>query len=97
MQYITFPAEGRFQPVRPIAKGGGGIVMFVDKKDGEPIEWIQPFGAETAPAENSATQTEGQPPASEAAPPPTIQVSYSVIDFQDAVVNGDPFFVIVLV
>ncbi|CCO34500.1 26S proteasome regulatory subunit rpn2 [Rhizoctonia solani AG-1 IB] len=74
MQYITFPAEGRFQPVRPIAKGGGGIVMFVDKKDGEPIEWIQPFGAETTPAENSATQTEGQPPANEAAPPPTIQL-----------------------
>ncbi|KAG8710207.1 proteasome regulatory particle base subunit [Ceratobasidium sp. 423] len=69
MQFITFPTESRFQPVRPIAKGGGGIVMLVDKKEGEDVEWIQPFGTETDTTE-SAAQTEGQAPASEEAPPP---------------------------
>ncbi|CAE6441981.1 unnamed protein product [Rhizoctonia solani] len=75
MQYITFPAESRFQPVRPIAKGGGGIVMLIDKKEGEDVEWIQPFGAEPAPAET--TGTEQQPPVAgndEAPPPPSVQI-----------------------
>ncbi|CAE6469908.1 unnamed protein product [Rhizoctonia solani] len=75
MQYITFPAESRFQPVRPIAKGGGGIVMLIDKKEGEQVEWIQPFGAESAPTENTGAQPEQPTPAStdEAAPPPSVQ------------------------
>ncbi|CAE7203319.1 unnamed protein product [Rhizoctonia solani] len=79
MQFIAFPAESRFQPVRPIAKGGGGIVMLIDKKDGEEVEWIQPFGAEATPAENAGAQTEQTPPASnndEAPPPPSVQYAF---------------------
>ncbi|KAF8708026.1 26S proteasome regulatory complex, non-ATPase subcomplex, Rpn2 Psmd1 subunit, partial [Rhizoctonia solani] len=86
MQYITFPAESRFQPVRPIGKGGGGIVMLVDKKEGEPIEWIQPFGTEPASTENTGAQTEGQPPAAqqgsnndEAPPPPAVQTTSATL------------------
>ncbi|CUA76623.1 26S proteasome regulatory subunit rpn2 [Schizosaccharomyces pombe 972h-] [Rhizoctonia solani] len=81
MQYISFPAESRFQPVRPIAKGGGGIVMLIDKKEGEQVEWIQPFGTEPAAAaapENAGTQAE-QPPTTnndEAAPPPAVQYAF---------------------
>ncbi|KAF8760836.1 26S proteasome regulatory complex, non-ATPase subcomplex, Rpn2 Psmd1 subunit [Rhizoctonia solani] len=58
-------SRARFQPVRPIGKGGGGIVMLVDKKEGEPIEWIQPFGTESASTENTGAQTEGQSPAAQ--------------------------------
>ncbi|CAE6513659.1 unnamed protein product [Rhizoctonia solani] len=80
MQYITFPAESRFQPVRPIAKGGGGIVMLVDKKEGEEVEWIQPFGTEAT--ESAGAQTEEQPPSEEAPPPPSIQFTSTQLDIQ---------------
>ncbi|KAG9126952.1 proteasome regulatory particle base subunit, partial [Ceratobasidium sp. 392] len=83
LQFITFPAEGRFQPVRPVGRGGGGIVMLLDKKEGEEITWIEPFGApapapaaspagegEAAPATGDQAQTE------EAAPPPPVQYSF---------------------
>ncbi|CAE6456206.1 unnamed protein product [Rhizoctonia solani] len=101
MQYIMFPPESRFQPVRPIAKGGGGIVMLVDKKEGEPIQWIEPFGTESAPTENAGTQTEGQPPTGpqgssndEAAPPPTIQdgLFSSAEEHIQAMSTGSPQF-----
>ena len=52
---VVFPADGRFQPVRPVSvplssstkkvkrlAGGGGILMLWDKTPSEPIEWIEP-------------------------------------------------------
>jgi 26S proteasome regulatory subunit N2 len=83
MQYIAFLPEGRFQPVRPIGKGGGGIVMLIDKKEGEEIQWIPPFGIEEAPAGATteaagATQTPQPASTDEAPPPPSVQVGAHV-------------------
>jgi 26S proteasome regulatory subunit N2 len=84
LQHISFPAEGRFQPVRPVGRGGGGIVMLVDSKEGEEVSWIEPFGAPAAaPAAPAAAEGETTPVAQtgaqtaddEAAPPPSVQVS----------------------
>ena len=82
LQHIAFPSEGRFQPVRPVGRGGGGIVMLLDKSEEEEINWIEPFGApapaaaaEPAPAETGAPAGGTAPDAEEAAPPPSVQVS----------------------
>ncbi|KAG8696227.1 proteasome regulatory particle base subunit [Ceratobasidium sp. 395] len=84
MQFISFPTEGRFQPVRPVGRGGGGIVMLLDKKEGEEITWIEPFGAPAAPTaeagagEGEVAPASGQTQAGgdEAAPPPPVQYAF---------------------
>lgn len=78
LQFVNFPPDSRFQPVRPIGRGGGGIVMLLDKEEGKDVTWIEPFGAPApAPAPASA---EAAPAATstgeEAAPPPPVQVSW---------------------
>ncbi|KAG8936517.1 proteasome regulatory particle base subunit [Tulasnella sp. 418] len=56
LAHISFPSEGRFQPVRTVSvtpskssaskkgqmySGGGGILMLMDKTPDDPIEWIE--------------------------------------------------------
>lgn len=79
LQYIAFPSEGRFQPVRPVGRGGGGIVMLLDKSEEEEINWIEPFGATTAasaapPATETGAPTGETAGSEEPAPPPSVQV-----------------------
>lgn len=61
LTYITFPSEDRYQPIRPVTTaarsartpekaperpvGGGGILLFVDRQPGEPVEFLD-FGTE---------------------------------------------------
>lgn len=59
LAHISFPPEGRFQPVRPIRSGsgktragGGGILMLIDRTPGEPIKYVDlpaDLGGEEAP------------------------------------------------
>lgn len=56
--------------------------MLLDKSEGEEINWIEPFGAPApAPetAESGAQTGETPAAAEEAAPPPSVQVSFSGI------------------
>ncbi|QRV75716.1 26S proteasome regulatory complex, subunit Rpn2/Psmd1 [Ceratobasidium sp. AG-Ba] len=76
LQFITFPPESRFQPVRPVGRGGGGIVMLLDKEEGKEVTWIEPFGAPApapAPAEPTPAVASGS---EEAAPPAPVQYNF---------------------
>ncbi|KDQ10690.1 hypothetical protein BOTBODRAFT_177975 [Botryobasidium botryosum FD-172 SS1] len=65
---------------------GGGIIMLLDQKPGESIEWVAPFGAQeggdadagasAAPAAEGADATRGTDGAQEANPPPPFEYPF---------------------
>jgi 26S proteasome regulatory subunit N2 len=77
LAHISFPHEGRFQPVRPIRSGGGktragggGILMLIDRTPGEPVKYVDlpaDLGGEEAPKPAEGMQVdepaEAPPPA----------------------------------
>ena len=77
LAHISFPPEGRFQPVRPIRSGssktraaGGGILVLIDRTPGESIEYVDlpaDLGGEEAPKPTEGMQVdepvEAPPPA----------------------------------
>jgi len=76
LAHISFPSEGRFQPVRPIRSGigktragGGGILMLIDRTPSEPIKYVDlpaDLGGEEAPKPAEGMQVD-EP---DEAPPP---------------------------
>ena len=77
LAHISFPPEGRFQPVRPIRSGsgktragGGGILVLIDRTPGESIKYVDlpaDLGGEEAPKPTEGMQVdepvEAPPPA----------------------------------
>ena len=77
LSYVSFPKEGRYQPVRPVsskpstsssgktkvatgAAVGGGILLLVDKRPGEPGNFIS---LEPTPIPEAAAQQQAAAPA----------------------------------
>jgi len=77
LAHISFPPDGRFQPVRPIRSGngktragGGGILMLIDRTPNEPIKYVDlpaDLGGEEIPQPAEGMQVdepaEAPPPA----------------------------------
>lgn len=102
LPYVSFPPEGRYQPVRPVsskpspsaskgkvsvgsAAAGGGILLLVDKKPGDPGNFIslEPTPIpEAAAAQGQAAPSVGQgrhialDDGPEADPPESFEVSF---------------------